>query len=165
MQVQRPSVALAVSFADMRDAFLSARDDRWTGVEKLAHHDPIAYVAMLCGWSEGKSLPEGWVPADAFWLVGGNKVVGQCVVRHQLTPQLKRIGGHIGYLVHPAHRNRGIATFALREALKVLAAKGVAEALLTCAESNGASARVIEKCGGRRIADSSHRRYLIPLAP
>ena len=38
----------------------------------------------------------------------------------------------------------GIATFALRRALALLAAKGVREALVTCAESNVASARVIK---------------------
>jgi predicted acetyltransferase len=76
--------------------------------------------------------------------------------------QLEAFGGHVGYDVHPAHRNKGIATFALREALKFLGSKGVAEALITCAHDNAASIRVVEKCGGRRIEDTTRRRYAVP---
>jgi aminoglycoside 6'-N-acetyltransferase len=89
-------------------------------------------------------------------------VVAHCDIRHPLTPKLERFGGNIGYHVHPSYRNRGIATFALREALGILAGKGEAFALLTCAHDNVASIRTIEKCGGRRIADSMRRRYVIP---
>jgi len=165
LRLERPSAALAASFAAMRDAFVAAGTDQWTDAEVLAHQDPVAFAEMLCGWSEGRNLPDGWGPADAYWIVLGEVVVGQCDVRHPLTPRLQNVGGHIGYYVHPDHRNRGIATFALREALKVLAAKGETEALVTCAESNEPSICVIEKCGGHRIEDSTRgrRRYLIPL--
>ena len=50
-----------------------------------------------------------------------------------------------------------------RAALELVAAKGVTDALLTCAHDNAASIRVIEKCGGVRIADSMRRRYLFPI--
>src|ERR1700730_17577178 len=164
LQLERPCAGLAASFAAMRDAFLAAGNDQWTGTDSLAHQDPVAFAEMLCAWSEGRDLPDGWGPADAFWIVRDEVVVGQCDVRHPLTPHLRNVGGHIGYYVHPAYRNRGIATFALRAALKVLGAKGETEALVTCAESNAASIRVIEKCGGHRIADSSRRRYIIPIS-
>jgi hypothetical protein len=44
--------------------------------------------------------------------------------RHPLTEHLKQYGGNIGYNVHPGYRNRGMATWALRAALQMLAAKG-----------------------------------------
>jgi len=91
-------------------------------------------------------------------------VVGECEVRHRLTPSLREFGGHIGYIVHPTHRNRGIATFALRRCLSVLADRGETEALVTCAASNSASARVIEKCCGRRIEDSASGRQRFCIA-
>jgi RimJ/RimL family protein N-acetyltransferase len=159
----RPSVALAASFAVMRDAFVAAGEDPWSGQDQeIAHRDPVAYATALCDWSDGRNLPPNRTPFDAFWIVRGDVVVGQCGIRHPLTPKLAAFGGHVGYDVHPAYRNQGIATFALREALNVLAGKGVAEALVTCAEDNVASIRVIEKCGGRRIADSTRRRYRVP---
>lgn len=148
----------------MRDAFVSAGEDPWIGPRAIAHSDPLAYAMLLRGWAQGDDLPGGWVPSDEFWIVDDDLVLGECGVRHRLTPELWQLGGHIGYIVDPAYRNRGIATLALRECLKVLAAIGVAEALVTCDDTNAASARVIEKCGGRRIDDSGpRRRYLIPL--
>lgn len=163
LRFERPSAELADSFAAMRDAFVSIGEDHWTGEDQeIAHRDPVAYAEALRDWTEGRNLPPNRMPFDAFWIVMGDVVVGQCGVRHPLTPKLEAFGGNVGYDTHPAHRNKGIATFALREALKFLRSKGVAEALVTCAHDNAASIRVIEKCGGRRIADTARRRYLLP---
>lgn len=163
LRFERPSAELADSFAAMRDAFMSVGEDPWTEQDQaIAHWDPVAYAEALRGWSEGRNLPPNRTPFDAFWILMGDVVVGQCGVRHPLTPKLEAFGGHVGYDVHPAYRNKGIATFALVKALEFLAGKGVAEALVTCAHDNAASIRVIEKCGGRRIEDTSRRRYLVP---
>lgn len=144
----------------MRDALMASGYDGWVGMEAVAHHDPLAYVALLRDWSEGHNLPASRQPgpADAFWITEGDTVVGQCDVRHTLSPKFELFGGHIGYSVHPAYRNKGIATFAVREVLSVLAKAGLSEALVTCADDNVASIRVIEKCGGRRIADTMRPR-------
>jgi predicted acetyltransferase len=162
LRIERPSPERAESFAAMRDAFMSGGDDRWPRSMKMAHSDPVAYAEMLRGWSKEKSLPDGFVRADVFWIILNDIVVGECHVRHVLTPALEKFGGNIGYHVHPEYRNRGIATFALRAALGVAARIGMQEALLTCAPENGASIRVIEKFGSRRIDDTQHRRYLVP---
>ncbi len=58
------------------------------------------------------------------------------------------VGGHIGYAVRPGHRGRGYATAVLRQALVVARAEGVEQVLVTCEESNAASAAVITRCGG-----------------
>jgi predicted acetyltransferase len=162
LRFARPSAALAASFAAMRDAFMAAGEDFWTTQDQeLAHHDGVAYAEALRGWSDGRNLPPNRTPFDAFWIVRDDIVVGQCGIRHPLTPTLEAFGRNVGYEVHPAFRKQGIATFALRTALALLAAKGVADALITCAHDDAASIRVIERCGGRRIADSTRRRYLI----
>lgn len=162
LRFERPSAKLAESFAAMRDAFMAVGDDRWPGPREIAHRDAVAYADVLQAWSEAKQLPDGFVRSDSFWIVRDDVVLGECQVRHVLTPALERIGGNIGYHVHPSYRNEGLATYALREALRVAAGIGIGEALLTCVPDNGASIRVIEKLGGRRIADTVHRRYLVP---
>jgi predicted acetyltransferase len=163
VRIERPSAELAQSFAAMREAFIANREDHWTNQDQaLAHSDPVAFAKFLRDVSEGRNLPPNRTAFDAFWIVLDNEVVGECDIRHPLTPKLEAAGGHIGYDVHPAYRNQGIAAAALREALRILAAKGVADALVTCAHDNAASIRVIEKCGGRRIEDTTRRRYLIP---
>lgn len=155
----------------MRDAFVASGESSWTGVEAVVHTDVAAYVRRITKWSEGAGeMPAFWEPgpADRFWIVRGDDVVGEIDLRHRLNDALRNIGGHIGYQVHPGYRNLGIATAALRLALDTFRECGHSEALLTCRDDNAASARVIEKCGGRRIADAigngpKRRRYSIDL--
>ena len=77
------------------------------------------------------------------------------------------LSGHISYAVRPGHRGRGYATAVLRQALVIARAEGVEEVLVTCQESNAASAAVITRCGGVRevvhvAADGRRtRRYWI----
>jgi predicted acetyltransferase len=155
------------SFTDFRDACVAAGEDEWPGARAVAHQDVHAYVGFLNEVAEAKNLPEGWVVSDTFWIVENETVVGELQIRHELTPFLSDVGGNIGYTVHPGYRSRGIATWALREALKLMAAHGEREAIVTCLQDNAASARVIEKCGGMRDADSvtdGRRRYIVRIA-
>ena len=108
------------------------------------------------------------VPTDMYFIERDGRMCGQVSVRRRLPPGME-FRGHIGYMVRPSERNRGVATAALRLTLHKIAAIGIDPALLTCREANAASARVIEKCGGVRIEDSVtefgiHRRYWVPTA-
>ena len=47
----------------MRDAFIAIGDDRWTGIEEIAHRDPFAYANFVRGWIEGRNLPPNRAPA------------------------------------------------------------------------------------------------------
>ena len=69
-------------------------------------------------------------------------------LRLALNDFLKKEGGHIGYCIRPTERGNNYATDMLKTALKVYDVFGVREVLLSCDESNVASARVIKKCGG-----------------
>jgi predicted acetyltransferase len=172
LSIQRPSHDLVPSFVRMRDAFIAAGEDEWQHRgEEIAHSDPHAYVDLMNERSRGRDVAEDFVRADEFWILDNGEVVGSLGVRHVLTAALKKLGGHIGYATHPAHRGRGVATFALLRGLSVLKHLGVEEALITCQAENVASIRVVEKCGGQRIEDSefpgrpdlTRRRYTIPL--
>jgi predicted acetyltransferase len=99
-------------------------------------------------------------------------IVGRASIRHALNETLEERGGHIGYAVRPAYRRRGYATAILEQSVVVLRALGVVDVLVTCDDSNVASATVIERCGG--VLDSvayfddgrpPTRRYWIHCAP
>jgi predicted acetyltransferase len=103
-----------------------------------------------------RAVRELWgVPVTELWFVDGTDYLGTVVIRHRLTPTLERSGGHIGYHVVPEHRRRGHATQMLAEALAVCRRLGLTEVLVTCAEDNLGSRRVIEANGGAldRIVD------------
>lgn len=136
--------------------------------------DPgLPWREQLRGWAAeraGEGLPPGRVPADYLVADVDGTVVGRVSVRHELTPWLLEVGGHVGYAVWPGHRRRGYGTAMLRAGLRRLRELGVPRALITCDAENLGSAAVIEACGGvledvREVAPGApaKRRYWIDL--
>ena len=131
-----------------------------------------AYVARLRDHARGVGLPEGFVPAETYWLVVGDRIVGACGLRLALTEALLDFGGNIGYSVRPSQRRKGYATRMLALVLEKARQRGLTRVLITCDKTNTASARVIQKNGG--VLDSEGysprakrvtQRYWIELEP
>jgi len=95
--------------------------------------------------------PQGWVPCTFRWIEDLERPgthLGSIALRHELNDHLLEVGGHIGYSVRPGARGHGIAQEALRQMLEVARERGLEQVLVTCSETNPASARVIEANGG-----------------
>jgi len=155
-------------FAEMLDEFRAAGELHvYTGSFAIAWEGYAGFYALLSQMKYGGAPTPETVPMDSYFIEADGRILGEIFVRHRLTPHLEKIGGHIGYKVRPSCRNRGVAAAALRLALKKLDAMSVQSALVTCNTTNGASARVIEKCGGVRVEDAHlpdrvERRYWLP---
>jgi predicted acetyltransferase len=125
-------------------------------------------VADFAGFVERRrTIRELWgVPVTERWFVDGTDYIGTVIIRHRLTPALEREGGHVGYHVVPGHRRRGHATRMLAQAKPVCCQLGLTEVLVTCAEDNIASRRVIEANGGvlDRIVNGE-ARYWVATSP
>jgi predicted acetyltransferase len=163
----------------LRDSWLESNDE-WGGVHQdgsgLTDSDDVdsadgfaAWVARLRSQSD-QSVPvvDGWVHATHWWITEGDTYLGAIALRHRLNDFLLRIGGHIGYGVRPSARRRGLATWALGEVLPHARALGLDRVLITCTDTNVASARTIEHHGGvlDDVRDTEHgrtRRYWIAL--
>lgn len=155
-------------FEEMRDEW--RRDDRdpYGWLYSIAWTNFSSYVKLCNDLRSGQGPLPNLVPSDTLWIEEDGRLVGTISIRYALNDGLRQHGGNIGYSVRPSARNRGIATHATRLALDLLRERGNVEALITCDNKNAASARVIEKCGGRRIDDSIvdgalTRRYVISL--
>lgn len=114
--------------------------------------DPATF-AEFCDYSRamddpGAPRPAGWVSGTYRWMVADGEVVGRVSLRHELTPWLLEVGGHIGYAVRPSARRRGHATAALGLMLEVAAERGIDPVLVTCDDDNVGSRRAIEANGG-----------------
>jgi predicted acetyltransferase len=70
------------------------------------------------------------------------------VVRHRLTADLARVGGHVGYHIVAPWRRAGHATRMLAAGLVECRRLGLDRVLVTCAEDNEPSRRVILANGG-----------------
>ena len=106
------------------------------------------FVERLKGYSEGKDLPEGFVSESVCWLVEGDRYIGRIAIRHELTEHLKKVGGHIGYIIRPSERKKGYGKKILELALEKCQELGLKKVLVTCDEDNTASRKIIESNGG-----------------
>lgn len=154
-------------FAEMLDEFRAAGETHvYEGDFVVAWEGYRLFYELISKMKAGGYPQPEIVPMDSYFIEDGHRMLGEVFIRHRLTPALEQYGGHIGYKVRPSCRNRGVATVALQLALRKLAAIGVQRALLTCSDTNLASARVIEKCRAVRIEDSHQRdrRYWLETA-
>jgi predicted acetyltransferase len=131
--------------------------------DEHAPGEPDRYVERLTGRLPEEMPPGGYVPQTILWWVADDEYLGRVGIRHYLTDDLRRHGGHIGYEVRPSARRRGHATAMLSAALSLAAALGIDPAHIDCDVANVASRRVIEKNGGRleRVASGS-LLFLVP---
>ena len=106
------------------------------------------------------------VPATELWFGDGTDYLGAVIIRHASAPDLEREGGHIGYHVVPGQRRRSHATQMLAQAKPACQRLDRTEILVTCAEDNLGSRRVIEANGGTldRIVDGQ-AHYRLPTSP
>lgn len=128
-----------------------------------------AWVERLRRQSD-RSIPvePGRVHASYWWIAEHETYLGAISLRHELNDFLLDAGGHIGYGVRPCARRRGLATWALAAVLDQARELGLDRVLVTCADSNVASARTIERNGGvledvRDTALGRTRRFWITL--
>ncbi|MFC4111724.1 GNAT family N-acetyltransferase [Nonomuraea zeae] len=124
-----------------------------------------AYVARVLGERTQDGVRSGFVPMTTLWWADGDQFLGRLAIRHQLTPELMELGGHIGYDVRPSARRRGHATAMLAAALPIALKLGISQALVMCDLTNAASRRVIETNGGQLLdVTARKRRYWVPTA-
>jgi predicted acetyltransferase len=102
------------------------------------------------------------VPVSQLWYVDGSTYLGTVVIRRELTAELARVGGHIGYHVVPSYRRRGYAGRMLADALVFCAHFGLRRVLLTCDPGNVASRKIIEANSGQPdgVADGELRYWI-----
>ena len=92
--------------------------------------------------------PKDFVQCKIWWAFEEGNMVGRIAIRLQLNEILSIAGGHIGYIVAPQYRGRGVATEMLRQVLQTPEARSIEKLLVTCDADNIASERTIRKnCG------------------
>ncbi len=127
------------------------------GLTVDAYH---AWLKQQHAWSEGRNLPDGFVPQSTYWLYLAQTPIGYGKIRHQLTESSRITGGNIGFAIALNYRGHGFAAEFL--ALLICEAKrmGIEELLFTVEKFNYASKRSIEKNGAEVFKENRERWYL-----
>ncbi|WP_299959230.1 GNAT family N-acetyltransferase [uncultured Modestobacter sp.] len=172
--------ALVEPTTRLHAAWLAAHREWGEGVHEdgagLRPEDEVETSAGFAAWvhrlraESDPAVPpaEGRVRCSYWWVVEGDDVLGAIALRHELNDFLLRAGGHIGYGIRPSARRRGLASWALAAVLSRARTLGLDRVLITCADGNAASARVIERAGGvlEDVRDTElgrTRRYWVDL--
>lgn len=96
-----------------------------------------------------RNLPPDRVGCHYYWLVDEERdyFIGEVSIRHRLNDALRLIGGNVGYCIRMGEWGKGYATKMLAMALERVKELGIDRTLITCHDTNIASARVMEKNG------------------
>ncbi len=136
----------------------------------MTQADFPAYLQRLHDQSMGKNLKEGHVPSKEFWIADADGFAGRIILGLAYIPSPSRCGHHVGYAVRHTKRRKSYATQALRLLLNEAISLHIYQLMPTCAASNLASRKVIERNGGvLQIASPNddrpdrELRYLIDL--
>jgi predicted acetyltransferase len=161
VKLVRPSVLYEHSFFEAYNAIAAENNSGFfkTEIRIVTFQE---YCDTLIGYEKGIGLAEGYVKDTVLWLVDDDEYIGNISIRHELTEHLLNVGGHIGYIVAPKHRKKGYGTKILELGLKKAAKLGLKRVLVTCNDTNVASARIIEKNGGvleNKVFDSEQKNW------
>jgi len=115
------------------------------------------YMARVENFRHGINIPMGYVPNSGFWLVDGRNYLGSGDVRHYLDDNLRKLGGNIGYSIRPAAWRLGLGTLLLSMLLEEAIKLNISRPIVTCFDTNVASAKIIEKHGGVLLKKITNR--------
>lgn len=152
IQLVQPNLALKESFLSGLQEMATESDwDSWLYTGNFETIEEVeknfeAYIHELI-IRETMAKP-GLVKDSTYWAVLNQEVVGRISLRHELNDFLRKFGGHIGYIVRPSARGKGLATKMLSQLLKTQKAQEIMQLLLTCDPNNIESQKVILKNGG-----------------
>lgn len=123
----------------------------------------VEHLQKLSEYKDPTKIPSHHVTSTMFYAFVDGEIVGRLSVRHKLNENLEKRGGHIGYAVARRYRRKGYAKEMFRQALIFCQTLGLEEVLVTCADGNEGSWRVIEGFGGsleNRIFDSEEDEFI-----
>ena len=146
-------IALVEPCEKYLQSYIEAYDEyKLNDVQTYAFDDARAYniFEKYDNYRHERNLKPNRVGSDYYWLVDDerNYFIGEISIRHRLTDDLKRYGGHIGYSIRPSERRKGYAKEILRMTLPYCRKLGLEKVLITCIDGNIGSEKTILANGG-----------------
>lgn len=150
--------AFLAGYEDWKEGDLNWYSFIWRPGMSHAEH-----LSLLRDQKDQNKIPNNRVPSTMLYGFVGGEIIGRFNIRHELNTYLLERGGHVGYSVGLRHRKKGFATEMFRQGLKFCQKLGLEKILITCADQNTPSWKIIEKFGGsleNRIFDKEHNEFV-----
>lgn len=147
----RKTYELFMTFAENENGFVNS-------VYGYTYEQFLEWIGKKRNWSEGRELPENFVPDTTYVLSDGKNYVGAFNLRHYLNDFLREGPGHIGFCISPEYRGKGFGSEGLRLTLEKAKEMGIDEAYLSVNKDNAASLRTQMK-NGAAIHHEDEKKY------
>lgn len=144
---------LKADFCELAAEGIAAKETPYTNWDG----DFEDYLRRMRVLAKGEDLPDGAVPSHTYFLFCDGKIIGRSELHRELNDELESIGGHIGADIRRSERNKGYGTLILKLTLEKAFELGLKKVLVTCDAKNRASAKTIEKCGGKLDKQAIYR--------
>ena len=105
--------------------------------------DKVDIINKLLSYRDTRILKAGQVVRFDYFLVDGPNFLGTISIRLALNDELMRFGGNIGYGINPKFWHKGYGNKILELCLVKAKKLGLSRVLITCDDTNIASARII----------------------
>ena len=146
----RPSKAWEAAIWAYRQEYLDHGETRINGSCGLGSYRDFDQWLALAQSIVRDKLSRDQVHASTFFSMrkSDGRIVGSIQLRHFLTPELERHGGHVGYGIRPTERSKGYGTQQLMLVMDIAGDMEIPRLLISCDKDNAASSRTILSCGG-----------------
>ena len=116
-------------------------------------------------FSQGKNLPQGWIPFTTYFLFDNNIPVGICRIRHETSEYLQKVvgAGEIGYGISKNYRGKGYGNILFKETLKKCKEFGYNKITLFPHKNNEATIKIMLKNGGKIIGQFNEEKIIIEI--
>ena len=133
------------------DMIVDFRKETMSGLKRISGGVGLESADDIQRWLDGEYVPHyGKVEELVFLALNENgRMIGIADLRLESNDFISNFAGQIGYTVRPSERGKGYATEILSEVIRYAEESGMRNILVTCNEDNIASAKVIEKAGGK----------------
>jgi predicted acetyltransferase len=145
----KPSKKLEKEIWEYRQEYFDFGETGINGSCGLAHYDNFDEWLELVLSIEKDKLRNN-VHASTFFSIRktDNKIIGSIQLRHSLTPDLEKHGGHIGYGIRPSERRKGYGKQQLLLILDIARNMKVSKVMISCDKDNIPSSKTALSCGG-----------------
>src|SRR5689334_1270771 len=96
LRLIKPTAKLENQYSDMIQDWIDSGDELVPFILKCDFNNFQKFIEQLIEFEKGINIPESFVSHSTFWMINDNdKILGVVNIRHDLTDNLRKEGGHI----------------------------------------------------------------------